>query len=72
MVLGSLGPLHSSGKKRAGVRCRLDETYFKVNGRWKYFYHTVDKVKTTKGDNRFPAEMFYAIGYNSCVEFITN
>ena len=32
-----------SNKKRTGVRWRLDETYVKIKGVWKYFYRAVDK-----------------------------
>ena len=32
-----------SNKKRTGVRWRLDETYVKIKGTWKYFYRAVDK-----------------------------
>ena len=30
-------------KRWPGDRWRLDETYIKVNGQWKYFYRAVDK-----------------------------
>ncbi len=30
-------------KKRVGTRWRMDETYLKVKGQWKYYYRTVDK-----------------------------
>ncbi len=30
-------------KKRVGTRWRMDETYIKVKGEWKYFYRAVDK-----------------------------
>ena len=36
-----------SKKKRVGDRWRLDETYIKVNGQWKYFYRAVDKQGNT-------------------------
>ncbi len=46
-------------KKRPGVRWRLDETYIKVKGQWKYFYRAVDKqgntidfLLTTKRDKK--------------------
>jgi len=29
------------------MRWRLDETYIKVNGQWKYFYRAVDKAGNT-------------------------
>ena len=34
-------------KKRPGNRWRLDETYIKVKGEWKYFYRAVDKQGDT-------------------------
>ncbi len=36
-----------SKKKRVSNRCRLDETYIKVKGQWKYFYRAVDKAGNT-------------------------
>ncbi len=33
--------------KRPGDRWRLDETYIKVKGQWKYFYRAVDKQGDT-------------------------
>jgi putative transposase len=30
-------------KKRVGTRWRMDETYIKVKGQWKYYYRAVDK-----------------------------
>jgi len=29
-------------RKRAGNRWRMDETYIKVNGQWKYYYRAID------------------------------
>ena len=34
-------------KKRVGDRWRMDETYIKVKGEWKYFYRAVDKAGNT-------------------------
>ena len=34
-------------KKRPGDRWRLDETYLKVKGQWKYFYRALDKQGNT-------------------------
>ena len=34
-------------KKRPGGRWRLDETYIKVKGKWKYLYRAVDKQGNT-------------------------
>jgi putative transposase len=36
-----------SKKKLVGDRWRLDETYIKVKGQWKYFYRAVDKAGNT-------------------------
>jgi putative transposase len=36
-----------SKKIRVGDRRRLDETYIKVKGQWKYFYRAVDKAGNT-------------------------
>ena len=30
-------------EKRVGTRWRMDETYIKVKGQWKYYYRAVDK-----------------------------
>ena len=34
-------------KKQTGNRWRMDETYIKVKGQWKYFYRAVDKENNT-------------------------
>ena len=34
-------------KKRTGLRWRLDETYIKINGEWKYLFRAVDKQGNT-------------------------
>ena len=34
-------------KKRVGTRWRMDETYIKVKGQWKYYYRAVDKQGQT-------------------------
>ena len=34
-------------KKRPGVRWRMDETYLKVRGQWRYYYRAVDKAGGT-------------------------
>ena len=53
----SIGGLSSFGRQIAGevkkrrvkigTSWRLDETYFRVNGKWKYLYRAVDKVGDT-------------------------
>ncbi len=46
-------------KKRPGVRWRMDESYIKVKGQWRYYYRAVDKqgntidfLHTVKRDNK--------------------
>jgi putative transposase len=40
--------LRRSGNKRSvGTSWRMDETYIKVNGQWKYLYRAVDKAGQT-------------------------
>ncbi len=34
-------------KKRVGKRWRMDETYIKVKGQWKYYYRAIDKQGQT-------------------------
>jgi len=34
-------------KRRTGDRWRMDETYFKVKGQWRYYYRAVDKEGNT-------------------------
>ena len=34
-------------RKRAGNRWRMDETYIKVNGQWKYYYRAIAKQGQT-------------------------
>lgn len=34
-------------KERTGVRWRMDESYIKVKGQWKYYYRVVDKQGQT-------------------------
>lgn len=36
-----------NNKKRTGARWRLDETYVKIKGTWKYLYRAVDKKGNT-------------------------
>jgi len=59
-------------KKRPGDRWRLDETYLKVKGEWKYYYRAVDKqgntidfLLTAKRDTKAALRFFNkAIGRN--------
>lgn len=36
-------------KKRVGTRWRMDETYIKVKGQWKYYYRAIEKQGNTIG-----------------------
>ncbi len=52
-------------KKRPGNRWRLDETYIKVKGEWKYYYRavnkqggTIDFLLTAKRDTRAALNFF--------------
>ncbi len=59
-------------KKRPGDRWRMDETYIKVKGQWKYYYRAVDKqgntidfLLTAKRDKKAALRYFKkAIGRN--------
>ena len=42
-----LEQIFQAKKKRPGGRWRLDETYVKVKGQWKYLYRAVDKQGNT-------------------------
>jgi transposase-like protein len=37
----------SGNKRPVGTSWRMDETYIKVNGQWKYLYRAVDKAGQT-------------------------
>ena len=59
-------------KKKPGDRWRMDETYIKVKGKWKYYYRAVDKqgntidfLLTAKRDTKAALRFFNkAIGRN--------
>ena len=59
-------------KKRVGKRWRMDETYIKVKGQWKYYYRAIDKqgqtidfLLTDKRDAKAALRFFKkAIGQN--------
>ena len=65
-------------KDQVGKRWRLDETYIKVKGVWRYLYRAVDKKGNTvdflltKKRTRIPAHKFLnkAIGNNGMPELI--
>jgi len=42
-------------KKRGGGRWRMDETYIKVKGQWRYYYRAVD----TQGDETKGSGVFF-------------
>jgi putative transposase len=42
-----LDKIFQTQKRSVGVRWRMDETYIKVNGKWKCFYRAVDKEGNT-------------------------
>ena len=39
-----------NNKKKAGNRWRLDETYIKVKGQWRYYYREVDPTVGALGE----------------------
>jgi putative transposase len=46
-LLPALGKAFGPRKKKAGRSWRMDETYIKVKGEWKYLYRAVDKAGDT-------------------------
>ena len=66
-------------KKQVGVSWRMDETYIKVKGEWKYLYRAVDKEGNTvdfmlseKRDEPAARQFFIkAIGLNGIPEKVT-
>ena len=65
-------------KKPVGRSWRMDETYIKINGQWKYLYRAVDKegqtvdyLLTAKRDKKAAKRFFKkAIGSNGIPEKI--
>ena len=65
-------------KKKPGNRWRMDETYVKVKGEWKYYYRAVDKqgntidfLLTAKRDTKAAKRFFdKAIGRNGKPSFV--
>jgi len=59
-------------KRKPGLRWRLDETYIRVKGKWKYYYRAVDRdgatidfLLTSKRDKKAALRFLSkAIGYN--------
>jgi putative transposase len=39
-------------KLKVGISWRMDETYIKVKGEWKYLYRAVDNLKRIHGASR--------------------
>ena len=44
-------------KRPVGRSWRMDETYIKINGQWKYFYRAVDKEGENRGNGKNCNEM---------------
>ncbi|WP_411706168.1 IS6 family transposase [Edaphovirga cremea] len=66
-------------KRRTGLRWRMDETYIKIRGRWKYLYRavdtagqTIDFLLTAKRDAASALRFFHkAIRYHGKPEVVT-
>ena len=53
-------------KPSVGSRWRMDETYIKVKGQWKYLYRAVDKEGQVEQDHRFIKQLCRAtLGFQS-------
>ena len=53
-------------KSSVGSRWRMDETYIKVKGQWKYLYRAVDKEGQVEQDHRFIKQLCRAtLGFQS-------
>lgn len=66
-------------KRQVGNRWRLDETYLKVRGKWKYFYRAVDKqnntidfLLTAKRDKKAALRFFNKAVNNNCQPSLVN
>jgi len=65
-------------KRKPGLRWRLDETYIRVKGKWKYYYRAVDRdgatidfLLTSKRDKKAALRFLSkAIGYNGKLSLI--
>lgn len=78
-ILPILGKLLGQRRRRAGASWRMDETYIKINGTWKYLHRAVDKAGRTvdfllraKGA-RAAARVFFkkAIDHNGAPTVVT-
>ena len=46
-MMPALAAVFRRRKRRVGSGWRMDETYIKVNGEWKYLYRAVDRAGHT-------------------------
>ena len=53
-------------RKRVGHRWRLDETYIKIKGEWKYLYRAVDKQGNTAGIKQYNADENKRVKIRQC------
>jgi putative transposase len=49
-------------KRAVGTSWKMDETYIKVNGAWKYLYRAVDKQGQTVGHLEKPRRVWHYVG----------
>jgi transposase-like protein len=78
-ILPVMAKVFRSRKRSVGLSWRMDETYIRVNGEWKYLYravdklgHTVDFLLTAKRDHAAARRFFErAIGLHGIPEKIT-
>ena len=78
-ILPLMAKVFRSRKRPVGLIWRMDETYIRVNGEWKYLYravdklgHTVDFLLTAKRDHAAARRFFErAIGLHGIPEKIT-
>ncbi len=78
-ILPVMAKVFRSRKRSVGLNWRMDETYIRVDGEWKYLYravdklgHTVDFLLTAKRDHAAARRFFErAIGLHGIPEKIT-
>ena len=78
-ILPVMAKVFRSRRRSVGLSWRMDETYIRVNGEWKYLYravdklgHTVDFLLTAKRDHAAARRFFErAIGLHGIPEKIT-